>query len=270
MPDRLWSRSEGDGPPVVFLHGWMMDHRDEAATYDAVFAGRGYRRIYLDLPGMGQSAGAAVPDDLDGFADRLTAEIGELTGGEAFLLSGTSAGALLACGIAARQPGGLRGLLLRVPLVHGPDAHRDIDPVRPLRAASPDPDAVPADIAGLLDQPPLIQDRRWTRGLYRKLRERIVPAMRLADLARLGPVRTDPARYDLRHDLAMFDRPALILAARQDDNVGWRDALSRFADWRRATLALLDAAGHEFPLDRQMPLMRALVEDWLDRLEVAP
>ncbi|TKW66644.1 MAG: alpha/beta fold hydrolase [Paracoccus denitrificans] len=256
MSDRLWTRSEGTGPPVVFIHGWMMDHRDEAATYDAAFADRGFRRIYVDLPGMGESASAGVPHDLDGYADLLAAEIARLTHGQRFLLSGSSAGALIACGIAARLPDYVRGLLLRVPLVHGPDDHRDIDTVTPLDAG-----AQPGD--------PLMRHPVWRRGLYRKLRERVAPAMKRANLSALSPLREDRNRYDLRRNLTSFDRPALILAARQDDNVGWRDALSRFAEWPRATIAVLDGASHEFPLDHQFPLMRALVHDWLDRLELA-
>ena len=67
-----------------------------------------------------------------------------------------------------------------------------------------------------------------------------------------------------------FDRPALILVARQDGDVGWRDAVAKFGSWPRATVAVIDAAGHEFPLPHQMPLLSALVDDWLDRLELAP
>ncbi|WBU60148.1 alpha/beta fold hydrolase [Paracoccus albus] len=267
MPSSLWSRSEGDGPPVVFLHGWMMDHNDEAATYDAAFADRGYRRIYIDMPGMGESADSPVPHDLDAYADLLVTEIDLLTSGEPFLLSGTSAGALIACGVAARMPEKVRGLLLRVPLVHGPEDRRDLDPFAPLSNMPSDQEAgrtLPTD------QAPLIADPIWTRDLYRKLRERVAPAMRRANLDAISPVRDDPVRYDLRRNLDRFERPALIVLARQDDNVGWRDAFSRFAHWSRASLALLDAASHEYPLDHQMPLMRALVDDWLHRLELAP
>jgi len=35
----MWTRTEGSGRDVVFIHGWTMDHRDEARTYEPIFAG---------------------------------------------------------------------------------------------------------------------------------------------------------------------------------------------------------------------------------------
>lgn len=265
----MWSRSEGDGPPVVFLHGWMMDHVEEVATYDAAFAARGYRRIYLDLPGMGNSADLGVPHDLDGYADAICDWIGAALGDQRFLLAGTSAGALIASGVAARMGGQVAGLLMRVPLIHGPEGRRQIDPVPVLH---PDAEAMAAlspDARKALDGDPIIQRKRWSSALIAKLKHSVLPAMRRANTSALTPLRSDDARYDLRRGVGVFDRPALILMARQDSNVGWRDAMTRFADWPRASLALLDAAGHEFPLSHQVPLTEALVADWLDRVEMA-
>ena len=269
MPAGIWSRSEGDGPSVLFLHGWTMDHHDERATYDALFAGRGYRRIYLDLPGMGHSRAAPVPEDLDGFADVVAGRIDDLLGEGRFLLSGTSAGALIARGVAARMPGRVRGLLMRVPLIVGPDDQRRIDPVPFLHEDPALMAGLADDTRALLAGPPIIQTRDWIAALADKLASRVLPAMSRADDAALAPLRADPRRYGLRQDLSRFDAPALVIAARQDDNVGWRDAVARLADWPRATLAVLDGAGHEFPLAPQMPLLAALVHDWLDRVELA-
>ena len=50
----------GDGRPILFLHGWTMNRRLEIADYEPIFAARhGWRRIYPDLPGMGQSVAKA-------------------------------------------------------------------------------------------------------------------------------------------------------------------------------------------------------------------
>ncbi|WBU56477.1 alpha/beta fold hydrolase [Paracoccus sediminicola] len=270
MSDRLWSRSEGEGPPVVFLHGWMMTHDDEFAIYDPIFAARGHRRIYIDLPGMGNSAEMPVPHDLDGFADLLCQEISAQLGEERFLLSGSSAGALIACGVAARLPGRLRGLMLRIPVVKGPEHLRDLDPPVPVYADPALLDEMPPEDRAVLDTSPLIQRRDWIAAMLDKLRGRVLPAFAAVNLDAVGPVRDDPSRYDMRRNIEAFDRPALILVARQDGDVGWRDAVAKFGSWPRATVAVIDAAGHEFPLPHQMPLLSALVDDWLDRLELAP
>jgi pimeloyl-ACP methyl ester carboxylesterase len=50
----------GEGRPILLLHGWTMDRRVEAGTYEKIFANRpGWRRIYPDLPGMGRSVAKA-------------------------------------------------------------------------------------------------------------------------------------------------------------------------------------------------------------------
>ena len=65
--------------------------------------------------------------------------------------------------------------------------------------------------------------------------------------------------------------PALIVTGRQDAVVGYRDAWSIIENFPRATFAVLDRAGHTLEVDQQ-PLFRALVNEWLDRVEeyVAP
>jgi len=64
----LHHEEHGEGRPIVFLHGWTMDHRVEMADYEKIFAARpGWRRIYPDLPGMGRSAagdGIRTQDDV--------------------------------------------------------------------------------------------------------------------------------------------------------------------------------------------------------------
>ena len=44
----------GTGTPLVALHGSGVDHREIEAAVEAVVPGRGLRRIYPDLPGMGR------------------------------------------------------------------------------------------------------------------------------------------------------------------------------------------------------------------------
>lgn len=260
---REW-RGRQDAPAAVFLHGWPMDHRDEAATFDAAFAQAGYARLYCDLPGMGQSAGIAVPHDLDGYVSAIQRLIAAELPGRAFVLCGTSAGAYLARGLAARMEGRVRGLILRVPLVEPDDDRRDREPAICLHPAK-----APVDQTGL-DGPALVEDPRWIAALTAKLDATVRPAGEAAANDALDPIRHDLSRYVLTGPLPVFAGPALILAGRQDEAVGWRDALATCGDWPRATVAILDMAGHEFPLAFQQPLLDALVADFLLRLDMAP
>ena len=65
-----------------------------------------------------------------------------------------------------------------------------------------------------------------------------------------------------------FEEPTLIIAARQDVTVGYRDAWDILESYPRATFAVLDRADHVWPLETPN-LLAALVEDWLARIALA-
>ena len=85
-------------------------------------------------------------------------------------------------------------------------------------------------------------------------------------------MRADPARYAFSFDLAeaekSFTKPTLIIAARQDTTVGYRDAWEILESYPRATFAVIDRADHVWPLESPA-LLAALVDDWLGRIEKA-
>jgi len=63
----IFHTESGTGVPVLAIHGWMPDHRLMRGCLEPVFARRpGYRRLYPDMPGMGQSSaeGYSSADDL--------------------------------------------------------------------------------------------------------------------------------------------------------------------------------------------------------------
>jgi len=76
--------SSGDGVPVLALHGWTPDHRLMTGCLEPIFAELpGYRRIYPDLPGMGQSPAGDI-DSSDGILAAVNAFIDEQIGDEPF------------------------------------------------------------------------------------------------------------------------------------------------------------------------------------------
>jgi pimeloyl-ACP methyl ester carboxylesterase len=63
-----------------------------------------------------------------------------------------------------------------------------------------------------------------------------------------------------------FAGPSLLLAGHQDAEVGYFDLVSLLESFPRATLAVLDRAGHGVA-EEQPHLFRALVGEWLARME---
>lgn len=95
---RLWVTDEGDGPALVFLHGFSFDRRQWAPQV-AAFSGR-HRCIAHDLRGFGRSA---PPDEAYDHVLDLHALI-ETLELEAPVLVGLSLGANVAMAYAARYP----------------------------------------------------------------------------------------------------------------------------------------------------------------------
>lgn len=269
---RLWYEAHGKGTPAIFLHGWSMDHRDETLVYEPIFAKRpGYRCFYPNLPGMGKSPADRRVRNQDGYLDVVLKFIETMTKGRRFLLSGTSAGAYLARGVVQRMADRIDGLLLRVPLIVAEDKRRDVPTFSPLvRDEGFMASLKEADRQAYAQV--LVHTPGYLKAARRKHEKQVAPAMKLADARHLEPIRQDISRYGFSFDADKlqepFAAPTLIVTGRQDTSVGYRDAWRIVENYPRATFAVLDRADHGLPVDHDN-LFRALVNDWLNRVEEA-
>jgi pimeloyl-ACP methyl ester carboxylesterase len=174
----LWSRDHGEGRDIVFIHGWSMDHRDEYRTYEPIFKSHsGWRRHYLDLPGMGASPADTRIVNLDDMLEILLRWIRLTLADRPFAIAGTSIGALLARGVLAHLHNRVQGVLLRAPVVVPETNKRDVDPVTPIYRDA-------AAMAALSDAERqelgevLIQTPEYLVALQAKMREAVIPAIR--------------------------------------------------------------------------------------------
>jgi pimeloyl-ACP methyl ester carboxylesterase len=102
----------------------------------------------------------------------------------------------------------------------------------------------------------------------RRFQETVAPGVALADqeaqermAARWRPT-TEPEQGPA------YPNPTLIVAGRQAATVGYAGAWRLLDHYPRATLAVLDRAGHALPHE-QVGLLTALLAEWLDRVEAA-
>jgi pimeloyl-ACP methyl ester carboxylesterase len=64
-----------------------------------------------------------------------------------------------------------------------------------------------------------------------------------------------------------FVKPTLILAGKQDHISGYRGQWDILENYPRATFVVLDRAGHRLQIEQEA-LFNALVNEWLDRVEL--
>ena len=126
----------GEGFPILIVHGWLMSSSVEAQDFEPAFNSKsstanGYRRIYVDLPGMGASPAGGVKD-LDSIFERVSDLVEQQILPSRFVLVGSSCGAYLVRALTYRFADYVDGMCLRVPLVEPDSAKRDVDPFAPV------------------------------------------------------------------------------------------------------------------------------------------
>ena len=241
----------GSGVPLVALHGAGVDHREMEAAVEAVVPA-GYRRIYPDLPGMGRSTAEGLNGN-DDVVRRLGDFLEHLAAGPVLLL-GHSYGAYLARGVAARRPDAVRGLALLCPAAERsrnvPEhqvVHQDADAYDELE---------PGQRAGF-DEYFVVR----TRATARRYRDHVLPGTTTVDQAALERIF---AAWEVDVGSTPFAAPTLIVAGRRDSSVGYADAVDLVEQYPRATLAVVDDAGHALVHERP-DVFATLLADWLGR-----
>lgn len=241
----------GSGRPVLVLHGAGVDHREAEACFEPALDGvAGLRRIYPDLPGMGRTRAPDTLRSADDVLDTLLDFADAVTGGAPHLLIGHSAGAYFAQAMAARRPAQVAGLGLVCPLLPG---LRDVPGHRVVTGSGAIGDD---DFRGyFVVQTPEMLDR------YERY---VVPGAALVDAAALERI---GERWALTPGPApAYPGPTVVVAGRLDSTVGYAAAVDLLDSHPRASLAVVDDAGHALPHE-QPELLRALLTEWLTRVE---
>lgn len=264
---RLYCRSEGEGKPVLLLHGLGCDHRLMAGCMEPVFQSRpGYRRVYVDLPGMGRSDAPPEWASADGILALLEELAAELTAGERFLLAGESYGGYLARGLLATDLGERAdGLLLLCPAVVAEPEARELPKASVLRRDEDFLRGLDEKERSVFCAMAVLADGR----VYGRYKREVAAGLALSNGAFVARLRQSYAFSfdpDARIRERGFHRPALFLAGRQDGCAGYRDLWKLLEDYPRAAFSVLDMAGHNLQLERP-ELFNALAGDWLDRAE---
>jgi pimeloyl-ACP methyl ester carboxylesterase len=260
----LYYEAYGEGVPVLMLHGYGIDHSVMEGCMEPIFKDRpGYRRIYVDLPGMGRSE---APDWLENTAQVLdiVLKFTEMMVQGSFLVAGESYGGYLARGMVHGVPDRVDGVLLICPVIVGERSRRQLPPrtvfVRDEELLA----GISPDERKFFERMLILQDmRRWER-----FQRDILPGRRLEN--KLFLERLKRHGYECPYDVDLlekpFDKPSLILVGRQDASVGYRDALRLIDAYSRSTFAILDRAGHGLEVEQER-VFNCLVNEWLDRVE---
>lgn len=255
----------GNGKPVIILHGFKCELNLMKCCLEPVFLEKsGYKRFYIDLPGMGKSGNELDYASSDGILEVLTGLISNLVQ-EEFLVIGQSFGGYLARGILTRFADNINGMMLLCPV---------IIPQRDRRT-------LPSEVMKFEDTVFLNQLSEADRNefcefaivanaeTYKRYCEEVLKGIRHANDRFVNKLDNS---YSFTFDVdniiknIKFDKPVLFICGRQDNCVGFEDAWKLMPDYPRATFSVIDTAGHNLQIE-QPELFHELVCNWLVRVE---
>jgi non-heme chloroperoxidase len=247
---RIYYKDWGSGQPFVFSHGWPLT---SDAWEDAMFflASRGYRCVGADRRGHGRSSQPWRGNDMDTYADDLSALLTKLDLRDAILVGHSTGGGEVARYIGRHGSERVAGAVLV----------SDITPVM-LKSAS-NPLGTPITVydgirAGVLaDRAKFFGDlsipfygaNRPGSAVSQGLRDFFVAQSMMAGMpACYFGIKGDSPDSDFTADLKRIDVPTLIVHGSDDQLVPIADsALLSSKIVRKATLRIYEGAPHGLP-----------------------
>jgi len=252
----------GEGKPILIIHGMTPDHRLMTGCMEPVFKDReGYKRIYLDLPGMGKTKGESWITSTDVVLDILIEFIDKIIPNENFLLAGESYGGYLSRGIIYRLGSRVDGVLLLCPAVVAPILRENLPEHVVLKKDEELLSELETFEADKFNDIQVVQ----SRNIWERYRDEILSGIKIVDRNFLDKLCEDGWGFSFDLD-EQFTKPAVMILGRQDSSVGYKDTWGILERYPRATFAVLDKAGHNLQIE-QVELFNSLVNEWLTRVE---
>lgn len=248
--DILACRQEGQGRPLVLVHGYL----GGAAMWDAQFAAfsQRYRCVAPNLAGFGDSAHLRSPETIEGHAALVLHTLAHLKI-DRFHLLGHSMGGMVAQQMAAMAPERIDRLVLygTGPVGLLPDRFETIDASR-RRLAEEGLEAMVRRIAATW-----FEKGEAGEGYATCVREGAKASMQAA-LAALSSWE----RWDGTQSLSRFAMPTLVVWGDRDRSYGWRQPEALWRAIPGCRLAVVPGCAHNVHMEKPA-IFNAIIEDFL-------
>lgn len=254
----------GSGKPIIMLHGYHVDHRLMIGCMEPVLSNKvGYKRIYIDLPGMGKSESAKWITSSDIMLDIVTTFIDEVIPNENFLLTGESYGGYLARGVIYKMADRVDGVLLICPVIIADYEKRNVPEHVVLAKDNKLLSKLIPEMAEDFNSSAVVQSKK----IYDRYKNEIMSGVDIADNIFLHDFKKYGYAFTFDVDKLKdkFNKPSLILLGKQDNSVGYKDSWAILENFPRATFAVLDNAGHNLQIEQE-DVFNSLVNEWLLRV----
>ncbi|HEX9059693.1 MAG TPA: alpha/beta hydrolase, partial [Clostridia bacterium] len=259
----LYYEISGEGISVLMLHGWGVDHRIMSGCMEPIFENsiHKFKRIYIDLPGMGQSKESKLIKRSDDVLDVILAFIDKVIPEQEFILVGESYGGYLARALLQKRSGQILGLSLICPLVYPGYRQGEVPAMTVLEKDKSFLESLSDNERSSFEYLTIVQNK----DVWNRFKIDIYDAVINQDSYFLNNVLDGAFSYDVNKLEKPFDKPCLILTGRQDTEVGYKDQFELLKNFPRASFVTLDKAGHNLQIEQE-ELFNCLMQEWLKRV----
>ncbi len=254
----------GEGKPVICIHGYTIDHHLMKSCLEPVFQEEKiqYKRIYIDLPGMGQTKAVPWIKNADIMLEVLLEFINYITDGESFLLAAESYGCYLSMGILKKLQHQTDGVFFLCPCIISDYNERNLPSFTVVFSEKiTDSGDFENEIKEFNEMAVISTDETWA-----DYKTNILPSIKIADKDFLARYRENGYGFSFENDFESltYNKPSAIITGRQDDSVGYKDMFKLLDNFPRAGFSILDGAGHNLQIE-QPELFREYFRNWLKR-----
>lgn len=252
----------GEGVPIIMIHGFSLDHRLMSGCMELVFSKRdGWRRIYIDLPGMGLTKNYNEICSSDDVLNAVLEFIDTIIPGQEYLVAGESYGGYIARGMIQKRQELILGAAFICPLIIPLVKDRTVEKHKIMK--------IDGKFIAQLSKEELedFRSKNVVLDAYTWLRynREVLSGGKIGDEKLLKEIK-DNYEFSFEIDQSDFDKPSVFFLGRQDSSVGYKDALELINKYPRGTFTVLDKAGHNLQIE-QPQVFATLVNEWLDRIE---
>jgi 3-oxoadipate enol-lactonase len=245
--------AEGNGPPILFVHGFPLSHSMWKGQLEAFAVD--HRVIAPDLRGFGESDVTKGTVTMEQHADDLAALLDELNVYEPVVLCGLSMGGYIAWQFQQKYPNRLRALILCDTRAIGdtPDGVENRKRLATMVIENGSAAVASAMLPNLFS--PATGDR--DQSVIDELRQTIsATSPEGIAAASLGMAE----RPDVTSLLPNIETPALVIVG-EDDGISTPEEMQTIADaMPNARLEVISEAGHMSPLENPEPVNAAIRE----------
>jgi pimeloyl-ACP methyl ester carboxylesterase len=253
----------GNGIPVITIHGFWADHRLMENFIEKIIPENNYKRVYFDLPGMGETKTRNQIYRAEEVYEIIRAFIRKIIGDEHYILIGESYGGYLMRKLIKDEPEKIMGAMFVCPVIIPEHKKRNVPRRRLLYNEISDKNIIENTVYKKFIDFAVFSNIE----ALNEYKENIYSGIKKSDKKYLKTYQQHGYTYseDVDKINELFDKPVLFVMGRQDHIVGYMDACKIIENYPRASICTLDEAGHNLQLEK-IKILKILTDDFLERI----